>query len=91
MDLSNKGFQLPENIVFDSDSLTDTYGKFNAEPFERGYGETIGNSLRRVLISSIEGTAVTSIKPISYIRPKQIGAKYPVLIKWDLSLFKGDK
>lgn len=62
MDLRRKGFQLPENIYFDSDSLTNTYGKFYAEAFERGFGTTIGNALRRVLLSSIEGAAVTSIR-----------------------------
>ncbi len=62
MDLRNKGFQLPENINFDSDSLTDTYGKLSVEAFERGFGTTIGSSLRRVLLSSIEGAAVTSIR-----------------------------
>jgi DNA-directed RNA polymerase subunit alpha len=53
---------MPKKLVLDESSYTPTYGKFIAEPFERGYGVTIGNSLRRVLISSIEGTAVTSIK-----------------------------
>jgi DNA-directed RNA polymerase subunit alpha len=53
---------MPKKLVCDEDSLTDTYGKFIAEPFERGYGMTIGNGLRRVLISSIEGAAVTSLK-----------------------------
>ncbi len=62
MDLRKKGFQLPENISFDSESLTNTYGKLNAEAYERGYGTTIGNALRRVLLSSIEGAAVTSIR-----------------------------
>ena len=62
MNLRNKGFQIPENIVFDSDSLTDTYGKLYAEPFERGFGTTVGNALRRVLLSSIEGDAATSIR-----------------------------
>jgi DNA-directed RNA polymerase subunit alpha len=62
MDLKKKGFQLPESIQFDSDTLTDTYGKFSAEAFERGFGTTIGNALRRVLLSSIEGAAVTSIR-----------------------------
>lgn len=62
MDLKKKGFQVPEKIEFDSDSLTNTYGKFCAEPFERGFGTTIGNSLRRVLLSFIEGAAVTSIR-----------------------------
>ena len=62
MDLRRKGFQFPENIYFDTESLTDTYGKLYAEAFERGFGTTIGNALRRVLLSSIEGAAVTSIK-----------------------------
>ncbi len=62
MDLKEKGFQLPENISFDSESLTNTYGKLYAEAFETGFGTTIGNALRRVLLSSIEGAAVTSMK-----------------------------
>jgi len=62
MDLRKKGFQLPENISFDSESLKDTYGKLSVEAFERGFGTTIGNALRRVLLSSIEGAAVTSIR-----------------------------
>ncbi len=62
MDLKEKGFQLPENINFDSESLTNTYGKLYAEAFERGFGTTVGNALRRVLLSSIEGAAVTSMR-----------------------------
>lgn len=54
-----RGFELPTRVVADRETLTNTYGKFIAEPFERGYGHTIGNSLRRVLLSSLEGTAVT--------------------------------
>ena len=50
MDLRKKGFQLPDKIQFDEESLTDTYGKLTAEPFDRGFGTTIGNSLRRVLL-----------------------------------------
>jgi len=57
-----KDFQMPKSIICDEATLTDTYGKFIAEPFERGYGITIGNTLRRVLLSSIEGVAVTSVK-----------------------------
>ena len=57
-----KTFEMPKRLEVDKASLTKTYGKFVAEPFERGYGTTIGNSLRRVLISSIDGAAVTSIK-----------------------------
>jgi len=62
MDLRKKGFQLPENISFDSESLKDTYGKLSVEACERGFGTTIGNALRRVLLSSIEGAAATSIR-----------------------------
>jgi len=57
-----RDFQMPKRLECEESSYSDTYGKFIAEPFERGYGVTIGNSLRRVLISSIEGSAVTSIK-----------------------------
>ena len=57
-----KNFELPRNIVFDESTYAPTYGKIIAEPFEKGYGMTIGNSLRRVLLSSIEGAAVTQIK-----------------------------
>ena len=52
----------PRSIVHDESSRTDKYGKFIAEPFERGFGTTVGNSLRRVLLSSIRGAAVTSVK-----------------------------
>jgi DNA-directed RNA polymerase subunit alpha len=62
MDLKKIGFQLPDRIRFDEESLTNTYGKLIAEPLERGFGTTIGNALRRVLLSSIEGVAVTAIK-----------------------------
>ncbi len=62
MDLRKKGFQLPDKIRFDEETLTDAYGKLIAEPFERGFGTTMGNSLRRVLLSSLEGAAVTAIK-----------------------------
>ena len=57
-----RSFAMPKQIECDEKSLTPFYGKFIAEPFERGYGNTLANSLRRVLISSIEGSAVTSIK-----------------------------
>lgn len=57
-----RDFATPRKLICDDETLTDTYGKFIAEPFERGYGMTIGNSLRRVLLSSIEGAAVTSMK-----------------------------
>jgi DNA-directed RNA polymerase subunit alpha len=62
MGMRLKNFELPKRIVFDEDSYTPTYGKVVAEPFEKGYGVTIGNSIRRVLLSSIEGTAVTQVK-----------------------------
>ncbi len=55
-------FEIPKRLEVDKETLTPTYGKFVAEPFEQGYGTTIGNSLRRVLISSIDGAAVTSIR-----------------------------
>jgi DNA-directed RNA polymerase subunit alpha len=62
MDLKKIGFQLPDSIKFDEETLTDTYGKLIAEPLERGFGTTLGNALRRILLSSIEGAAVTAIK-----------------------------
>lgn len=55
-------FEIPNRLTKDEDTATDTYAKFIAEPFEGGYGHTIGNSLRRVLLSSIEGAAISSIK-----------------------------
>lgn len=57
-----KGFQRPKRLEVDRASLTPTYGKFVAQPFERGFGTTVGNALRRVLLSSIEGAAVTAVK-----------------------------
>lgn len=57
-----RGLELPSAVNCDSASLSATYGKFIAEPFERGFGVTVGNSLRRVLLSSLEGSAVTQIK-----------------------------
>lgn len=62
MGMKLKNFELPKKIDFDESTYTSNYGKIIAEPFEKGYGITIGNSLRRVLLSSIEGTAVTRIK-----------------------------
>lgn len=55
-------FELPTRVNVEKETYTDTYGKFFAEPFERGFGATIGNSLRRILLSSIEGCAVTSVR-----------------------------
>ena len=57
-----KDFQMPKKLQYDSKKITDTYGKFTAEPLERGFGTTLGNSLRRVLLSSLEGSAITSLK-----------------------------
>jgi DNA-directed RNA polymerase subunit alpha len=57
-----RGLELPSVVECDTESLTSTYGKFIAEPFERGFGVTVGNSLRRILLSSLEGSAVTQIK-----------------------------
>src|SRR5467141_4085360 len=57
-----RGLELPSRVVSDRETLTDTYGKFSAEPFERGFGVTVGNSLRRILLSSLEGSAVTRVK-----------------------------
>ena len=57
-----KGFQRPKRLDFERETLTDRFGRFYAQPFERGFGTTLGNSLRRVLLSSIEGAAVTAVK-----------------------------
>ena len=55
-------FELPNRLQKDEGSSDELYGKFAAEPFEAGYGHTLGNSLRRVLLSSLEGAAITSVK-----------------------------
>jgi len=57
-----KGLELPTRVVADTATMTETYGRFVAEPFERGFGVTIGNSLRRILLSSLEGAAITGVK-----------------------------
>ncbi|TWT63073.1 DNA-directed RNA polymerase subunit alpha [Rubinisphaera italica] len=57
-----RGLELPNRLVIDRATATPTYGKFTAEPFERGFGSTIGNSLRRILLSSLEGSSVTRVK-----------------------------
>ena len=57
-----KGFQRPKRLEFERETLTDRFGRFSAQPFERGFGTTLGNALRRVLLSSIEGAAVTAVK-----------------------------
>ena len=62
MNLRKKGFQLPDKFRFDEETLSSTYGKLVVEPLERGFGTTIGNALRRVLLSSLEGAAITAVK-----------------------------
>lgn len=57
-----RGLELPSRVVTDAKFRSDVYGRFSVEPFERGFGTTIGNSLRRVLLSSLEGAAVTAVK-----------------------------
>src|SRR6185312_11665049 len=57
-----RGFQKPKRLAVDAETLTDNCGKFSAQPFERGFGTTIGNALRRTLLSSIEGAAVTAVR-----------------------------
>ena len=56
-----RNFELPSKVIPDTETLSTEYGQFVIEPFERGFGHTIGNGLRRVLLSSIEGTAITAI------------------------------
>src|SRR2546429_946693 len=57
-----KGFQKPKRLASELESLTEKYGRFSAQPFERGWGTTVGNALRRALLSSIEGAAITAVK-----------------------------
>ncbi|NQT88892.1 DNA-directed RNA polymerase subunit alpha [bacterium] len=57
-----RGFELPTRVACDRETLTNSYGHFIAEPFERGFGTTVGNSLRRILLSSLEGAAVTTVR-----------------------------
>src|SRR3977135_2061054 len=57
-----KGFQRPKRLEFERETLTDRFGRFYAQPFERGFGTTIGHALRRALLSSIEGAAITAVK-----------------------------
>lgn len=56
------GFQRPRYLEYDYETLTEKYGNFSAQPFERGYGVTIGNSLRRILLSSVTGAAITNVR-----------------------------
>src|ERR671928_1030954 len=64
MDQNNlwTGFQMPRRLAADAETLTERYGRFSAQPFERGFGTTVGNSLRRALLSSIEGSAITAVR-----------------------------
>jgi len=55
-------FQRPKRLFYDTETLSPTYGHFHAQPFERGFGTTIGNALRRILLSSVEGAAITALK-----------------------------
>ena len=57
-----RGLELPSQVTCETQSLSSTYGKFVAEPFERGFGVSVGNSLRRVLLSSLEGSAITQLR-----------------------------
>src|SRR6202051_15570 len=61
-DMLWRGFQKPKRLAVDTETLTEKFGKFSAQPFERGFGTTIGNALRRTLLSSIEGAAVPAVR-----------------------------
>ena len=61
-----KGFKKPKGITFEQLDTNPDYGKFSAYPFETGFGTTVGNTLRRVLLSSIQGYAITSVRITSY-------------------------
>ena len=56
------GFPMPKSIVVDEATMTDTYARFIAQPFQSGFGHTLGNSLRRVLLSSLNGAAISSVR-----------------------------
>lgn len=77
-----KGFKKPKGISFEHSEVSSTIGKFTAYPFERGYGTTIGNTLRRILLSSIQGYAVSAIKITSYDaegNPHMISSEYEAI------------
>lgn len=61
-----KGFKRPKGLTFEHNEVAPNYGKFSAQPFERGYGHTIGNTLRRILLSSIQGYAISALRVTSY-------------------------
>ena len=70
-----KGFQKPKRLASELESLTEKYGRFSAQPFERGWGTTVGNALRRALLSSIEGAAITAVvRPGQEARASELGA-----------------
>ena len=78
-----KGFKKPKGITFEHNKVETNYGKFIAYPFERGYGTTIGNTLRRILLSSIQGYAVTAVKFTCYDsegNPHFISSEFEALI-----------
>ena len=64
-----RGLELPSRVLRDEQVSTEQYAKFTAEPFERGFGTTVGNSLRRILLSSLEGAAVTHIDRPPAVEP----------------------
>ena len=57
-----RGLELPNRLICDKETQSESYGRFTVEPFERGFGTTIGNSLRRILLSSLEGTSPVSLR-----------------------------
>jgi DNA-directed RNA polymerase subunit alpha len=67
-----KGFKKPKNIIYEKDELTPNYGKFSVYPFEKGFGFTIGNTIRRVLLSSMPGYAITAIRVQTYNNNGQV-------------------
>ena len=62
MSSTKSQFAMPSRLILDEETATENYGKFTAEPFEKGFGHTIGNSMRRILLSSLEGISITWIK-----------------------------
>ena len=60
--MAYKELILPQKLSVDEKTMSESYAKFVAEPYERGYGHTVGNALRRVLLSSLEGAAVTAVR-----------------------------
>jgi len=74
-----KGFKRPKSVEFEKDRLTETYGRFLAYPFETGFGTTVGNTLRRILLSSIQGYAITAVRIVYYTRddsPRTVSSEF---------------